>query len=51
MREALSTQGKPVLGFDDWLKIDKVEVERGAAVGKVREKIVVMQEMIRTAGG
>ena len=51
VREALSTQGKPVLGFDDWLKIDKVEVERGAAVGKVREKIVVKQEMIRTAGG
>ena len=36
--------------FDDWLKIDKVEIERGKAVGKPREKICNIEEMLKIAG-
>lgn len=36
--------------FDDWLKINEVELERGKAAGKFREKICNVEEMLKIAG-
>ena len=50
MRAFISTSSSaPVLGFDAWARIDKLEVERGAAVGKVREKLIDTKEMLAMA--
>ena len=35
-----------IVSYDDWLKIDKVEKERGQERGKSREKILSKEEMI-----
>jgi ferredoxin--NADP+ reductase len=37
----------PVLGFGDWLVIDRAEVQRGAPKGKPREKFTRREEMLR----
>lgn len=47
VRELLSTQAAPVLDFDSWSRIDALEVARGADAGKVREKLVTVDEMIK----
>jgi len=39
---------KPVF-FDQWRKIDQVELERGRQLGKPREKIISVQEMLDIA--
>lgn len=39
---------KPVL-FSDWEKIDIVETSRGEAVGKPREKLLTVEEMLQVA--
>lgn len=44
----VSTGVKPVL-FSDWEKIDSVETSKGEAIGKPREKILTVQEMLRVA--
>lgn len=44
----MSTGVKPVL-FSDWEKIDSVETTKGEAIGKPREKILTMQEMLTVA--
>jgi len=50
VREILAhTSSAPVLGFDAWSKIDALELERGAAAGKVREKVVDLHEMLAVA--
>ena len=49
VRELLSEQGRPVLGFDEWRRIDELEVARGQAAGKVREKLVDVKEMLEVA--
>jgi ferredoxin/flavodoxin---NADP+ reductase len=36
-----------VVGFEDWLVIDRAEVERGAPKGKPREKFTRREEMLR----
>jgi hypothetical protein len=38
-----------VVGFPDWLKIDTAEVERGKPLGKPREKLVEVEEMLTVA--
>ena len=43
-----STGVKPVF-FDQWRKIDQVEQERGRKLGKPREKIISVQEMLDIA--
>ena len=35
-----------VVSFEDWLRIDAEEVARGAALGKPREKLVDVGEML-----
>jgi adrenodoxin-NADP+ reductase len=37
--------------FADWLKIDAYEKSRGSALGKPREKVVDIEEMLRIAHG
>ncbi|KAJ8897905.1 hypothetical protein PR048_003262 [Dryococelus australis] len=37
------------VSFEDWERIDAVEKERGALVGKPREKIVDIKEMLAIA--
>lgn len=39
---------KPVI-FSDWEKIDSVETRKGEAVGKPREKLLTVQEMLQVA--
>jgi hypothetical protein len=36
-----------VIEYEDWLKIDKVEKERGQLTGKKREKILEKAEMLK----
>lgn len=38
--------GKRVVEMRDWERIDRVEVERGRLVGKPREKILSVREML-----
>ncbi len=43
----LSSVGvKPVI-FSDWEKIDSVEMSRGEATGKPREKLLTVEEMLQ----
>jgi len=38
-----------VISFEDWEQIDQEEIKRGRAVGKPREKITDIQEMLKIA--
>lgn len=38
------------MDFGGWEKIDEVEVERGAKLGKPREKILDISEMLQIGG-
>ena len=38
--------GAKLVTYDDWLKIDEVEKERGEKFGKIREKILAKDEML-----
>jgi len=49
VRELLRTQAAPILGFDEWKRIDALEVSRGSEAGKVREKLVDVAEMLEVA--
>ena len=48
-REMLGGGTAPVLGFDSWDRINQLELERGKAAGKVREKIIDVREMLTAA--
>ena len=48
IRAILDEQTAPVLDFQAWMRIDALEKERGAAMGKVREKLVSIDEMLNT---
>jgi ferredoxin--NADP+ reductase len=39
--------GGLVVGFENWLVIDRAEVQRGAPKGKPREKFTRREEMLR----
>lgn len=43
---ALADRGVRVVTYDDWLKIDKVELERGASAGKPRDNFIHVEEML-----
>lgn len=45
----LKETGVDVIHFQDWKKIDQLEQEMGKALGKPREKVVDVKEMIRAA--
>ncbi|KAK9501265.1 hypothetical protein O3M35_012008 [Rhynocoris fuscipes] len=48
--DILKKKGSVIVNFDGWQKIDKVEVERGEKLGKPREKIVSIEEMLKIGG-
>ena len=41
---------KNVVKWDDWLKIDKYEIDEGKRLNKIREKITDIQQMLNVAG-
>uniref|UniRef100_A0A7N8YJ43 NADPH:adrenodoxin oxidoreductase, mitochondrial n=1 Tax=Mastacembelus armatus TaxID=205130 RepID=A0A7N8YJ43_9TELE len=45
----LEKRGVKPVTFSDWEKIDHVEVRRGEAVGKPREKLLSVEEMLQVA--
>ncbi|OGX33503.1 MAG: NADP oxidoreductase [Omnitrophica WOR_2 bacterium RIFCSPHIGHO2_02_FULL_52_10] len=46
LTKILNAKGKRVVTFQDWLKIDAAEIQRGQKAGKPREKFVAVEEMI-----
>jgi hypothetical protein len=42
----LAERGVKVVGYEDWHAIDAIEVERGKAKGKVRDKLPTVEEML-----
>lgn len=49
IRSLLRSRGVKPVFFDQWRKIDQVEQERGRKLGKPREKIISVQEMLDIA--
>lgn len=49
--ELLSGRDVRVVSFEDWKKLDAIEIERGKAKGKPREKIVSVDEMLSLLEG
>ncbi|XP_014300334.1 NADPH:adrenodoxin oxidoreductase, mitochondrial isoform X2 [Microplitis demolitor] len=47
--EIFKEKNVAIVRFEDWEKIDKVECERGKILGKPREKIVDIAEMLKIA--
>ncbi|GAA6225996.1 NADPH:adrenodoxin oxidoreductase, mitochondrial [Lates japonicus] len=45
----LEERGVKPVTFSDWEKIDNVEMRRGEAVGKPREKLLTVEEMLQVA--
>ncbi|KAI4790375.1 hypothetical protein KUCAC02_034680 [Chaenocephalus aceratus] len=46
----LENRGVKPVTFSEWEKIDSEEVRRGAAIGKPREKLLTVEEMLQVAG-
>jgi ferredoxin--NADP+ reductase len=46
----LAERGVRAISYDDWLKIDAAEVERGKPKGKPREKFIEVEEMLAVLG-
>ena len=51
LRDEVERRGARPVGWSDWLRIDAVERERGARLGKPREKIVDVGEMLAVLDG
>jgi len=49
LHEILHSKGIQIVSYEDWEKIDRVEQERGKQMGKPREKIVDITEMLEIA--
>lgn len=49
LRKILDSKGIQIVSYEDWEKIDRVEQERGKQLGKPREKIVDVAEMLEIA--
>jgi ferredoxin--NADP+ reductase len=47
----LKERGVRVVSYDDWRRIDAAEVERGAEIGKPREKFTRVEEMLAILDG
>ncbi|MBI5035534.1 MAG: FAD-dependent oxidoreductase [Chloroflexi bacterium] len=48
--EFVSSRQPKYVTFADWLKIDKLEVENGAKLGRPRVKITSVEEMLKVVG-
>jgi ferredoxin--NADP+ reductase len=44
--DLLGSRGVRVVSYEDWRRIDALEVERGKARGKPREKFTTVEEML-----
>ncbi|XP_076302095.1 NADPH:adrenodoxin oxidoreductase, mitochondrial-like [Lasioglossum baleicum] len=49
LSKILNQKGIQMISYNDWKKIDNVECERGKILGKPREKIVNINEMLEIA--
>lgn len=49
VRDILNAKSIQIVSYGDWQKIDRVEQERGKQLGKTREKIVDVAEMLDIA--
>lgn len=49
LSKILDHKGIPIVSYNGWKKIDKVECERGKILGKPREKIIDINEMLKIA--
>jgi hypothetical protein len=47
--EEIDLEGAVVVGKEGWRRIEAAEVERGRRLGKVREKIGEVEEMLEVA--
>lgn len=43
--------GVQTVSFDDWKKIDSIEMSQGKLIGKPREKMVVISEILKLVNG
>jgi len=49
---ALIRERQPeAVSFDDWKRLDRIEVERGAALGRPRVKFTSIEEMLGALAG
>jgi ferredoxin/flavodoxin---NADP+ reductase len=46
LHEALALRGTKIVSYPDWLRLDEMEVRRGALTGKPREKMTRVREML-----
>lgn len=49
IKDKMLSKGKQLVTFSEWDKIDLEEIKRGAEVGKPREKITQISEMLKVA--
>uniref|UniRef100_A0A8W8LU04 NADPH:adrenodoxin oxidoreductase, mitochondrial n=1 Tax=Magallana gigas TaxID=29159 RepID=A0A8W8LU04_MAGGI len=49
IKDKMLSKGKQLVTFSEWDKIDLEEMKRGAEVGKPREKIIQISEMLKVA--
>lgn len=49
LSKILNHRGVPTVSYNNWKKIDQVERERGKILGKPREKIIDINEMLKIA--
>lgn len=49
LSKILDHKGIPTVSYNDWKKIDKIEREKGKILGKPREKIIDINEMLKIA--
>lgn len=47
IQQASSQGNKRVVEWKDWMRIDQVEKQRGQDLGKVREKVLTVKDMLR----
>ena len=47
----LAGRGVRVVSYDDWKKLDALEVEAGQSLGKVRDKFTSTEDMLKALGG
>ncbi|MBI4370514.1 MAG: hypothetical protein HY547_09840 [Elusimicrobia bacterium] len=47
MTPFLAKKGVKIVTFSQWKELDRLEIERGARAGKIREKFTAVEEMLR----
>jgi len=47
----LKSKGTRFVSFQDWKRLDQIELSRGKAKGKIREKFVAVEDMMKSLDG